>query len=163
MSYFMTGCTHFGHANIIKLANRPFMTVEEMDHQLILNWNTTVKPNDTVFHLGDFAWKNYEFYLEQLNGHIVRINGNHDPKNVWQGMDYLEIQTLQGEGVVLCHYPIEEWNGWYKGIYHFHCHTHKPQFVSARNRGNVTVEACDYRPILLEEAINRLRSERERS
>ena len=39
---FFTGCTHFGHANIIKLCNRPFHDVEEMNERLITNWNHVV-------------------------------------------------------------------------------------------------------------------------
>ena len=52
---FFTSDTHFGHENIIKYCNRPFTSTEEMDKALISNWNKVVKPEDTVFHLGDFA------------------------------------------------------------------------------------------------------------
>lgn len=51
-----------------------------MNEALITNWNNVVKPNDTVFHLGDFAfggsyiWNNV---LSRLNGNIHLILGNH--------------------------------------------------------------------------------------
>ena len=39
---FFTSDTHFGHANIIRLCNRPFQNVEEMNEVLIENWNKVV-------------------------------------------------------------------------------------------------------------------------
>jgi len=57
MQIFFTGCTHFGHANIIKLANRPFSDVGEMNEALVERWNARVQPGDRVYHLGDVAWK----------------------------------------------------------------------------------------------------------
>ena len=43
---WITSDTHFGHANIIGLCNRPFDSVEEMDHALIDNWNARVGADD---------------------------------------------------------------------------------------------------------------------
>jgi calcineurin-like phosphoesterase family protein len=151
---FMTGCTHLGHLNIIKLANRPFSSVEEMDETLIDNWNKTVGKNDLVYHLGDFAYKGaYEpsEYLKRLNGNIVLLKGNHDPL-LW-GKHYIEF-TINKRLFVLCHYPFEEWNGYFRGAIHIHCHTHKPELISAERRFNVTVEATEYKPISLEEIIS---------
>jgi calcineurin-like phosphoesterase family protein len=148
---YLTGCTHFGHHNIIRLANRPFGSVEEMDEILIENWNKTVKPEDTVVHHGDFSYKGGkrpEDYLSKLNGTIIRIRGNHDQKN-WGYSDYEFV--YKNVKVVCYHYPIEEWNGYFRGAIHTHCHTHKPVLKSAERRFNVTVEACEYKPISIDE------------
>lgn len=156
MTDFITGCTHFGHANIIKLADRPFADVEEMDRVLIENWNRVVKTQDTVYHLGDFAFRsvaNVADYLNQLNGRIVQLQGNHDP--IGWGLPYKTVKVDRRK-IVLFHYPIEEWDGWYRDSIHFHCHQHKSEFVSGLRRGNVTVEATDYTPIRLEDAISRV-------
>ncbi|MFG5384417.1 hypothetical protein [Yoonia sp. R2-816] len=155
MTDFVTGCTHFGHANIIRLANRPFADVDEMDRTLIANWNAVVRPRDTVYHLGDFAFRGGpdEEYLKRLNGRIIRLQGNHDP-NGW-GADYMRVKCHKTRAV-LFHYPIEEWDGWYRGAVHLHCHTHKPEFVSGERRGNVGVDATGFAPMKLEEAVARL-------
>jgi calcineurin-like phosphoesterase family protein len=148
---YLTGCTHFGHYNIIRLANRPFKSLEEMDEVLIENWNKTVKPGDTIIHHGDFSYKggkSPEDYLRKLNGNIIRIRGNHDQKN-WGYADY---EFNHKDTKIVCyHYPIEEWNGYFRGAIHTHCHTHKPTLKSAERRFNVTVEACNYKPISIDE------------
>jgi len=152
MTQFLIGCTHFGHKNIIRLADRPFNSVEEMDEALIRTWNKTVKPFDTVYHLGDFAFRGApaEEYLKRLNGNVVTLQGNHDSKG-W-GKDIIDLKINKTK-VVLCHYPIEEWDGWWRGSVHFHCHTHKREFKSANNRGNVGVDAIGLAPIRLEDAV----------
>lgn len=57
MNIFFTSDTHFGHNNIIKLSNRPFSSVEEMNEGLIERWNDVVGAEDIVYHLGDFSLK----------------------------------------------------------------------------------------------------------
>ncbi|QJA43057.1 hypothetical protein [Phaeobacter phage MD18] len=147
---FFTGCTHFGHANIIKLANRPFADIKQMDEALTDYWNETVRPSDRVYHLGDFAWwkKDPMPYLDRLNGEIILLRGNHDPDN-W-GEVYCEIKRYKRLWCMM-HYPIEEWNGWFRGAAHVHCHTHKKQLVSAERRFNVGVDATAFRPINIDE------------
>ena len=152
MTVFVTSDHHFNHENIIKFVGRPFESVLEMNAIMIENWNKTVKPNDIVWHLGDFRWKHdvgqsASGILSRLNGRISLIQGNHDPRG-W-GRD---VWTLKVAGVhcVLFHYPIESWNNRLKGAVHIHGHTHRPQLVSARNRFNVCVEATGYKPVAVE-------------
>ena len=56
MVYF-TSDLHLGHENVIKLCNRPFDSIEEMDEALIHNWNRKVTNRDTVYVLGDLIYK----------------------------------------------------------------------------------------------------------
>ena len=81
VNIWFTSDTHFNHNNIIRFCNRPWNTVEEMDKALIENWNSVVKPDDIVFHLGDFAFapnSKWKTLLQALNGKIYLIVGNHD-------------------------------------------------------------------------------------
>jgi calcineurin-like phosphoesterase family protein len=153
MKIFFTGCTHFGHENIIRLCNRPFSSVEDMDEQLTERWNKTVGKDDLVYHHGDFAFKGRQdnvAILKRLNGKITLIQGNHDPV-IW-GQHILEYKTNK-KLIVMCHYPIEEWNGYFRGSIHTHCHTHQPDLVSAPRRFNVGVDSCNYTPISLDEIL----------
>lgn len=131
---FFTSDTHFGHANIIRFCNRPFKNVEEMDEVLIENWNQVVSDDDTVFHLGDFAfggsnvWKSI---IPRLNGHINLIIGNHDRKNLRQGymssfgmvVPQLQIE-IEGNPIYLNHYPFLCYGGSYRGVWQLFGHVH---------------------------------------
>lgn len=96
---FFTSDTHFGHANIIRFCKRPFENVEEMNEVLIENWNKVVSDDDTVFHLGDFAFGGSNVWKEiipRLKGHINLIIGNHDRKNLRQGyMSFFDMVVPQ--------------------------------------------------------------------
>lgn len=50
---FFTSDLHLGHENCIRLCNRPFSSIEEMDETLIENWNRKITGKDTVYILGD--------------------------------------------------------------------------------------------------------------
>ena len=151
MADFLIGCTHFGHKRIIDLANRPFESVEEMDETLIRNWRRVVKPDDVVYHLGDVGDPET---LGKLTGRIVQIRGNHDSHKI-KSTHYAEVRHNK-RLLCLFHYPIEDWNEWHKGAIHLHAHTHSHAFRSAERRGNVCVEAIDYTPVRLEDAVERL-------
>lgn len=116
---WLTSDHHFHHSNIIKYCNRPFGSVEEMNEALVANWNSVVKSDDHVYHLGDFCFGNVEKWnwcLEpgRLNGHIHLILGNHDPERVFRdgtfierfdSIDYQKILIIEGWTVILNHFP----------------------------------------------------------
>ena len=82
---WFTSDTHFGHSNIIKLAERPFADVDEMEDSLVANINSLVAPSDELYHLGDFSMK---LGLEEQARILRRIRcrnihlipGNHDKR-----------------------------------------------------------------------------------
>ena len=84
MSCYFTADNHFGHKRIqyFEAQNRSvFETTRDMDEFMIKAWNKTVKKDDTIYHLGDFALapKNRKKeIMEQLNGYKIVIRGNHD-------------------------------------------------------------------------------------
>ena len=121
---FFTSDTHFNHSGILNICNRPFRTVEEMNEVIIANWNKTVSDDDTVYHLGDFCLGDVDSWARvraRLNGHIHLIAGNHDLKNIRQGIDGLfdsvEMQcqlVIEKHTIILNHYPFLCYSGAYK-------------------------------------------------
>ena len=79
MNYFITD-KHFGHENTIRMCERPFDNIEQMNQKLIENWNSKVKGNDHVYILGDifFRCEEPKPILRILKGKKHLIVGNHD-------------------------------------------------------------------------------------
>lgn len=85
---FFVSDTHWFHANILKFKDidgtpvRPgYDSIDDMNEKLIERWNATIKPNDTVYHLGDVAFRYGSEFSEvmcRLNGQRRLIIGNHD-------------------------------------------------------------------------------------
>lgn len=140
MTIWFTSDTHFGHHNMMKFcpATRPYKDAEEMDEQLIKQWNWLIDPNDTVYHLGDFSFhhdpKKPEDIFNSLNGKKHLIKGNHDKKYTlslkWVSVNnYLRIAS-DTDQIVMHHYPILEWDGFYRQAIHLYGHVHgKPVFT----------------------------------
>lgn len=129
---------HIGHANIISLDKRPFKDIDEMNRAIIENWNNRVKPEDTVYILGDFIWlkeEDWDFYVEQLTGKKVLIVGNHDPKQFSPATQktFSEITPCKeikdsGHHLTLCHYPIPFFRaGSAENSYMLYGHVHQKQ------------------------------------
>jgi calcineurin-like phosphoesterase family protein len=79
---FLTSDTHFCHSKLVE--QRGFKSIEEHDETLISNWNSVVRPQDSICHLGDFVLgagdKSKEVCINlfnRLNGHITLLFGNH--------------------------------------------------------------------------------------
>ena len=170
MIYYIAD-THLGHDNIRRLSHRPFETVEEMDRTIIENWNKKVTDKDDVYILGDFSFKGGDpiAYAKQLKGRKHLIIGNHDtallkhPEFNKYFVEAKDIKKINDNGVeiVLCHYPMVEWNGYYRNALHFFGHVHNTfnnpntQYaMNMKNAYNVGVDIIGFEPCTLEEAIN---------
>lgn len=159
---FFTSDTHFGHANSLK-HGRPFSSVEEMDETIIERWNAKVGPKDTVYHLGDVAFRNktpVDDYLRRLNGIKYLIIGNHDPyttemSDQWAGTSMLMHIKLDKQLVVLCHFPLERWDQSHRGSIHLHGHEHGA-LPGNHQRIDVGADCWNYEPVSLDEIKVRL-------
>jgi len=134
-----TSDTHYFHKNIIKYCNRPFTDIREMNETLIANHNSVVQPDDIVYHTGDFAFcqpKDAIKILDQLNGKIHLIKGNHDrlDNKVAERFEsisaYKEIRVPDTDAkggeqmIVLLHYAMRIWNKSHHGSWHLYGHSH---------------------------------------
>lgn len=167
MIYFISD-THFFSENIIRYCNRPFENAEDMNKKLIENWNAVVKPEDTVYHLGDFVMhesENIPPILEQLNGEIVLVRGNHDtrrklsvisqyPEKV---VDIKDIAYLQYKGLffVASHFPMTNTDfldmvvqdNSEVVVVHGHVHDKTPFFTPKTHSFNVSCDVTDFAPV----------------
>lgn len=127
---------HFGHERILSFDNRPFANITDHDEALIKKWNDTVGIDDEVWILGDISWHNATCtaaIYNSLNGLKHLCLGNHDSKLLKcrsirdlfvEIVDYKEIESDDGKGIVLCHYPIPCFKNHYYGWYHLYGHVH---------------------------------------
>lgn len=149
--------THYHHKNICRgvtnwrtqdgkipvSSTRDFRDLDEMDSTIVNNINAKVGPDDTLIHLGDVAFGGFEMigqFLDRLvckNIHLVLGNHDHHIQNDREGIQnrFLSVQNyletnIEGENFILCHYPLQSWNGLNKGFIHLHGHVH----LSAQNK-----------------------------
>ena len=162
--------THFGHKNVIGFDHRPFIDVNEMDHCLIKLWNSRVQPDDDVYIIGDFAFRNdkpAEWYLRPLKGHKHRVIGNHDRKTLGNeaAMKYFEsvdklCRVMDGDKeVILCHFPLATWYKGQYGSWHVYGHIHNRkddvyEYMKSHERA-LNAAACinNYTPASINELI----------
>ena len=85
---FFTSDTHHGHKNVLTFCQRPFTDIKHQGDELVKNWNSVVRKNDVVFHLGDVCWFNSRHdtkkFLDRLNGTIYVVPGNHDTRKQFE-------------------------------------------------------------------------------
>ena len=183
MIYFSSDL-HLNHKNAIRFTQRPFSSLDQMNRQLIENFNSIVKPKDTLYLLGDVClFREKEKYeieslINRLNGNKILVYGNHDDPETFECYSdvaaYKEIKYHRRK-LVLFHYPIvnNEWNGGYGHgkemgkknrknasiMLHGHIHSKGPHYNRENRRKDifkydVGVDANDYKPVSINEIFN---------
>ncbi len=113
MLYFIAD-THFFHKNIIKL--NPRKRKPGFEEKILTSLLKTLKPEDSLFVVGDFIWEFKEEFVKTWNaipGKKFLIKGNHDE---WIGKDalllffekiyeFFTIVEIGKKKILLCHYP----------------------------------------------------------
>ena len=150
---FITSDTHYAHKNICRGvtdwrtqdgevpvgSTRDFDTIEQMNERLVNGINNVVGQDDTLIMLGDVSFGGFEnigIFLDRLickNIHLILGNHDHHIENNRENIQsrflsvqhYLEV-NINDKNFVLCHYPLQSWNGLNKGVIHLHGHVHLP-------------------------------------
>lgn len=164
MIYF-TSDTHFGDGRVLRIDRRPFTTMAEHDAALISNWNERVAPEDEVWHLGDFAARRAGFaetLLAQLNGRKHLVIGNNDPEETtsaagWSSVQHYAELVLEGQRLILCHYPFRTWNQMGRRSINLHGHSHGRLRPMPR-QFDVGVDPRGMRPATLPERLIKMRT-----
>lgn len=167
MIYF-TSDLHLGHENIIRLKDRPFSSIKEMDEAIITNYNSVIKPKDTVYLLGDLAHRSepaeVNKKLARLNGKKTLLIGNHDKYKEYDAKLFEEICdykfiAAQKVRIALMHYPMLAWERHHHGSLMLHGHIHSTGEYNEANRAegirryDVGVDANHFFPVSLDEIL----------
>ena len=168
-----TADSHFGHRSIISTKfdhPRPLETIEAHDEALVAAWNTVVRPDDIVCHLGDFAYKCSLDYaaglFSRLNGRKHLVRGNHDDglgdRLAWHApvVDVTRVQ-VQDPGMATplqvwaSHYAHRTWPNARRGHLHLYGHSHGA-LPPIEGSLDVGVDCWEWRPITLDRILARL-------
>lgn len=153
---FFIGDTHFGHKNIIGYNRPEFDNIDEMNEYLIKQWNSVVRPNDIVWHLGDVAMNKKEIYhIGRCNGIKRLVLGNHDLAEMNYYTPYFEriVGCIGYKTAFLTHIPIHT-QQFYRVKLNIHGHVHhKDPILTASDRYfNVCADHLnDYTPVCWED------------
>lgn len=80
MTTYFTSDWHLGHNNIIRLSDRPFKSIVEMDQEYLVQAHA-LTANDTLVFLGDILWRDtnmYRSFFQSMECEKILITGNHD-------------------------------------------------------------------------------------
>jgi calcineurin-like phosphoesterase family protein len=150
---YFTSDTHFRHNQSFIYESRGYKDRYEHDDALIAKINEVVRPEDTLFHLGDFCLNitppEFEQILARINcQNIAYIWGNHNSciRRVYEdavateyGKDmevypyavgkitylgYYGELIVNGQMIVIHHYPHQIWNQMQKGAWQLSGHSH---------------------------------------
>jgi calcineurin-like phosphoesterase family protein len=171
---WFTSDTHLGHNKDFVWTPRGFNSIEGMNEAIIERWNSVVKYNDIVYHLGDVMLGNNEEglkLLSQLNGNIILALGNHDTDTRVQLFKTIKnIKDIQmgyrikvgKKTFILSHYPQLVANGDdKKPIYSIHGHTHSQnKWSDIPHAYNVNMDAHNCTPVNLNTIIEDINKER---
>lgn len=171
MRYFFTSDFHLGHDKIRGYCSRPFKSLEHMNRIIIQKFNERVKPDDMVFHIGDFCFKSgtgrgegeptkAEVHRQQLNcKNIIFIQGNHDKTNSLKTIIQRVVINLGSKRINLVHDP---------EFAAINCeinlvgHVHEKWQIKRIRQGysftdciNVSVDVWNFYPVTIEEIMKR--------
>lgn len=139
--------------------------------------NETVGPDDTLWHLGDWAfapdhiyYQRCKFYRDRIKCKNVNIVwGNHDKpreiRNLFGESHFLHEVHANGQHIVLCHYAMAVWDKSHRGSWQLYGHSHAgaepwmDKNLPGRRSFDVGVDNAklligDYRPFSFDEIAN---------
>ncbi len=142
-----------------------------MNAVLIKNWNRVVTPQDTVYHLGDFAFAEPNVANNigwQLNGTKFLIPGNHDKRKITDALTSFEgilptlfefTTSVEDEKIhfVLCHFALRVWNKSHHGAIHLYGHSHGTLPEDANSLScDVGVDSWDFTPVSINQILTKM-------
>lgn len=183
--------THYGHKNIVRGTTewknfelgsshqntRDFDTLEEHNATLVKNFNSLVKWDDELWHLGDWSFGGYENikkFRDQLNcKNIHLIFGNHDQhiepvnspyRELFKSVQYYKELSFKIDSmksgvygktkICLLHYAMSVWNKSHHQSIHLYGHSHGTLPDRGNRSMDVGVDTHNLYPYHLDEIID---------
>ncbi len=133
MNYYIADmhlfCASQTNEGAVNYDNRPFDTVEEMNEYMLRKWNQKITNADTVYILGNLAFRGKNDALialvAQLRGKKVLVKGNHDDlgdyrykqlfAEICERKEVTDCFDSHAYKLVLDHFPVLMWNGQHRG------------------------------------------------
>lgn len=159
---YFTSDTHFNQARTLEFSRRPFKSVEDMDLNMISNWNSNITMNDIVYHLGDIGAVEPEVLVRNLNfKHLYIVPGNYDSVEYLKGFNGMSNVTILDNNYIfeyekdeikykmeLVHEPSRRKTN----NFLLYGHIHRLGVVK-RNALNVGVDCHYFKPISIDEIL----------
>ena len=131
---YVTSDLHMDHEKAIALNNRPFIDLYHMQDYIFKQIND-LPDGATLYVLGDFSVKDSKTNLRKLLNRIkptlklIWVLGNHDHRLESVFAEFGEVYKIlevkhQRRKIVMCHFPMAEWNQGQYGALHFYGHCH---------------------------------------
>ena len=134
-----------------------------MNEVLIENHNKVVKPTDTIYMLGDIAWKQsidqLKILFKSLNGIKHVMLGNHDNVSYLRNLANQRVIeslhdtcgiTVHKQYIWMSHFPHRAWDRSYHGSWHTFGHCHGNCYPYGKSC-DVGVDAWNYTPVSFDE------------
>jgi len=170
---FYTSDMHFCDEKIRHVCSRPFENTDIMNQTIIQKWNSKVRVTDTVYILGDiFPCDGGDFgtisnIVKRLNGDKILIIGNHDELHLtsiekcgaFKTLEHIALIQDAGKEIMLCHYPMMDWQNEHLGSFHLYGHIHNkdlPQianYYKDKSAFNVGQDVWSFEPVTLAEIL----------
>lgn len=137
---------------------RPFDTLEQMNDAIVDGINSVLGPNDIAFCLGDWSFGGYEqIYEFRKRLHVLEVHliyGNHDEaieksffyQSLFTSVSHYQELKIDGQSMVLSHYPMRVWNKSHKGWWQLYGHCHGSLPDQGGKQLDVAIEKHNYRP-----------------
>lgn len=151
---------------------RPWTDIDEHDEALVDRWNSVVKPNDRVYHLGDVVINRKKLdIMKRLNGKKRLVRGNHDIFDTYDYLNHFDhiygvkagIDIQKHFNFIMSHVPIHPASlGRWGANVHGHLHANfvkdpvwpdrpDPRYVC------VSVEHTNYYPLHIDDLLKRIK------
>lgn len=176
MAVYVTSDLHLNHFSILEfeksnLEKNGLSYIKDLyayNEMIIKRINFVVRPQDTLYILGDFAFGGNEIvkdFVRRIHGHKILIKGNHDHYSVEEarrmGFEQVYDHPIYLPGtkgkVLLSHYPAKEALDNPYIVYNLHGHIHGG-YLDLPNFKNVNIAMTEYYPVDIDSLINRINS-----